>query len=107
MKTLLTGIVSAIVLTVAALFFFEHIPQARKIKQEHPTVVIVCGIILIIVTWHALHTILVVAALALAPLPLWLLHASFRSTDGLTGTNNSAETPVGQIMQMLGIDPKA
>lgn len=111
MKTLLTGVVSAMVIGVAVLFFFEHLPQARQIKQNHPTLVIVAGIGLIITIWYALHTILIVIGALLAPLPLWLLHAAFRSTEGLIGTemggNYFENTPVGQIMQMFGIDPQA
>lgn len=111
MKTLLAGIVSAIVLIVAAMFFFEFIPQARQIKQDHPNIVIVCGIILIVVIWHAIHTILIIAAIGLTPLPLCLLHASLRKTDGLLdgkqiGGDDFINTPVGQIMQVLGIDPR-
>lgn len=112
MKTLLTGIISAIILIVASLFFFEHIPQARQIKQNHPTLVIVCGVVLIIVIWHALHTILLVAGIAFVPLPLWLLHAAFRRVDGLMdgsrmGGDQFVDTPVGQLMQMFGIDPRS
>lgn len=112
MKTLLTGIVSAIILTLAGLFFFEHIPQARQIKQNHPTVVIVLGIVLIIVTWHAMHTILMVLGAALSPLPFYLLHASIRSSEGLIdpsqmGGDYFVNTPVGQIMQAFGIEPRA
>lgn len=112
MKTLLTGIVSAIVIILAILFFFEHIPQARQIKQNHPTLVIIGGIILVIVTWHALHTILLVVGAALAPVPFWFLHAALRSSDGLVdasqmGGNYFLNTPIGQIMQMFGIEPRA
>lgn len=112
MKTLLTGVVSAMIIAVAALFFFEHIPQARQIKQNHPTLVIIAGIILIIVTWHAFHTILLVLAAALAPLPLCFLHAACRSSENLIdGSELTGDyflnTPVGQIMQMLGLDPHA
>ena len=35
MRTLLTGVVSAIILTIAGLFFFEHIPQARRLRACH------------------------------------------------------------------------
>lgn len=112
MKTLLTGIVSAAILTIAALFFFEHIPQARQIKQNHPTFVIICGVVLVVVTWHAVRTILVVLGIALVPVPLWFVHALFRSSDGLIDGNRMGgdyflNTPVGQIMQMLGIEPSA
>lgn len=112
MKTLLTGIVSAIVLIIAGLFFFEHIPQARQIKQDHPTMVIIAGIILIVVTWHALHTILLVVGAALSPIPFYLLHASLRSSEGLIDSNEMGgdyfiNTPAGQLMQMLGIEPRA
>lgn len=111
MKTLLTGIISAIVLILAALFFFEHIPQARYIKQNHPTLVIICGIVLIVVTWHALRTILLVVGIALSPVPLWFVHAAFRSSDGLIdGTQMGGDyfknTPMGQVMQMLGIETR-
>lgn len=111
MKTLLTGIVSALFLTLAVLFFFEHIPQARQIKQNHPTLVIIGGLVLIVLTWHALHTILLVVAAALSPVPLWFLHAAFRSANNLLdgsqmGGNDFTNTPIGQIMQMLGIEPK-
>jgi len=112
MKTLLSGFVSAIIIVVAILFFFEHLPQARQIKQNHPTVVIVAGIGLIVVAWHALHTILFIVAAALSPIPLWFLHAAARSSEGLldgTELNGDyfARTPVGQIMQMVGIEPRA
>lgn len=112
MKTLLTGVVSSIVIAVAVLFFFEHIPLARQIKQNYPTLVIIGGVVLIIVTWYALHTILIVVGALMVPLPLWLLHAAFRSTNGLIdgqemGGNYFTNTPAGQIMQMFGIDPKA
>lgn len=112
MKTLLTGIVSAIVIILAILFFFEHIPQARQIKQNHPTLVICAGIILVIITWQALHTILLVVGAVLAPVPLWFLHASMRSTEGLVdgsqfGGDYFVNTPLGQIMQMVGIEPRA
>lgn len=112
MKTLLTGIVSAIIIILSILFFFEHIPQARQIKQNHPTFVIIGGIVLIIVAWHALHTILLVVGIALAPVPFWLLHAAMRSSDGLIdgtqlGGDYFVNTPVGQIMQMFGIEPRA
>lgn len=109
MKTLLSGFVSAFIIVVAILFFFEHIPQARQIKQNHPTLVIIAGIALIIVTWNALHTILVIGAAALAPVPLCLAHAALRSADGLidgTSANYYANTPIGQIMQMLGFEPR-
>lgn len=112
MKTLLTGIVSALIIILAVLFFFEHIPQARQIKQNHPTLVIIGGVILIVLVWHALHTILLVVAAALASIPLWFLHASFRSINDLIdgtrmGGNYFKNTPFGQIMQMLGIEPEA
>lgn len=112
MKTLLSGFVSALVIVVAILFFFEHIPQARQIKQNHPTWVIVGGIVLIVVTWHALHTILIIGAAALAPIPVWFVHAAFRSSDNLAegdelGVDYFARTPIGQIMQILGIEPRA
>lgn len=111
MKTLLTGFVSAVIIVVACLFFFEHIPQARQIKQNHPTLVIVGGIALIVVTWHALHTILIIVAAALAPIPLCLLHATFRSSENLIDNQMTGDyfvkTPVGQIMQILSIDPRA
>ena len=112
MKTLLTGVVSSIIIALAVLFFFEHIPQARQIKQNHPTLVIIAGIVLIIVAWHALHTILLVAGAFLAPVPLWFLHASLRSSSGLVsgsemGGDSFVNTPIGQIMQMVGIEPRA
>lgn len=114
MKTLLTGVVSAVIIVLAVLFFMEHIPQARQIKQNHPSVVIIAGIVLVFVTWHALHTILFVVAAAFAPVPMWVLHAAFRSTDklldgttGQMGAEYFANTPIGQIMQMLGIEPRA
>lgn len=111
MKTLLTGFVSAGTIVIAILFFFEHLPQARQIKQDHPTIVIVAGIVLVFVTWHALHTILLIIAAFLAPLPLCFLHAIFRSSENLIDSSMTGDyfvsTPVGQIMQILGIDPKA
>lgn len=112
MKTLLTGIVSSVIIVLAVLFFFEHIPQARQIKQNHPTLVIIGGILLIFVAWSAIHTILLVVAAAIGPIPLWFLHAAFRSSDHLLdGTqlkaDSFANTPVGQIMQMLGIEAHA
>lgn len=110
MKTLLTGVVSATAIVVAVLFFFEHIPQARQIKQNYPTLVIIGGIALVFVAWHALHTILIVVAAAFVPLPLCLFHAATRSPDNLlSGTNLGKDsfinTPMGHIMQMVGIDP--
>lgn len=111
MRTLLTGISSAVVLVVALLFFFEHIPQARQIKQNHPSLVIIAGILLVVATWHALHTILFVIGAALVPVPICLLHAAFRSSDNLIagnqGGNQLLSTPMGQFMQMFGLDPTA
>lgn len=110
MKTLLTGFISASVIVVAVLFFFEHIPHARQIKQNHPSVVIIAGIVLIFVTWKALHTILLIVAAFLAPLPICLLHALFRSSnfliDGTMTGDYFLSTPVAQIMQIFGVDPK-
>lgn len=111
MKTVLIGVVSSIAIAVAVLFFFEHIPLARQIKQNYPTLVIVGGVILIMITWYSLQTILLVVGAFIAPLPLWFLHASFRSTNGLVGATEMSgsyciNTPVGQIMQILGIDPQ-
>lgn len=111
MKTLLTGVLSAAIITVAVLFFMEHIPQARQIKQDHPNLVIIVGLILVVLTWRAFHTILIVLGAILAPVPLWFLHASFRSSEHLIdGTKISglylSQTPVGHIMQMLGIEPR-
>lgn len=112
MKTLLTGFISALIIVVAVLFFFERIPQARQIKQNHPTLVIIAGISLIIVTWQALNTILLVVAAALAPVPLWFIHAALRSSENLVDVSEMAgnyflNTPMGQIMQMVGIEPRA
>lgn len=111
MKTLLTGILSAAIITVAVLFFMEHIPQARQIKQDHPNLVIIVGLILVVLTWRALSTIFIVLGAILAPVPLWFLHAAFRSSEHLIdGTKVSglcqAQTPMGHIMQMLGIEPR-
>jgi len=112
MKTLLTGVVSAILLTVAGLFFFEHIPQARQIKQDHPTLVIISGVVLIIVGWQALNTILLVIGASLSPLPFYFIHAAARSSDGLIdsremGGDYFVNTPLGQLMQIVGIEPRA
>lgn len=112
MKTLITGVISAVCIIVAALFFFEHIPQARQIKQNYPTAVIVSGIVLILITWHALKTILFFVAAAIAPFPVWFLHASLRSSEHLIDSSSMggdyfARTPVGQLMQMFGIEPRA
>lgn len=112
MKTLVTGVTSAVILVISILFFFEHIPQARQIKQNHPSLVIIAGILLVIATWHALHTILFVVAAALVPIPLCVLHATFRSSNNLASgeqLNNSyfLATPMGQLMQMFGMEPRA
>lgn len=112
MRTLLTGVLSALFIAVAILFFFEHIPQARQIKQNHPSLVIVAGIALIVVTWQALHTILFVMAALVAPVPLWFVHASCRSSDNLVESSQMdgdyfLKTPIGQIMQMVGIEARA
>lgn len=112
MRTLLTGVTSAVILVISILFFFEHIPQARQIKQNHPSLVIIAGILLVIATWHALHTILFVVAAGLAPIPLCLLHAAFRSSSNLVEGERLNQgyflsTPMGQLMQMVGLDPVA
>lgn len=112
MRTLLTGMISAGCIILAILFFFEHLPRARQIKQNHPTLVIAGGILLIIVTWRALHTILWVVAAGLAPVPLWLLHGALRNTHNLMESSETrpdafVATPMGQIMQILGLEPRA
>lgn len=108
MKTLLTGLVSALIITLGVLFFCEYIPQARQIKQNHPTLVIVIGVILMVVGWHALHTILLTASALIAPLPVVLLHAACRSSANLASgsrvESNQVNTPLGQILQMFGFD---
>lgn len=110
MKTLLTGLISVVIITLGVLFFCEYIPQARQIKQNHPTVVILLGIGLVVVGWHALHTILLAASSLIAPLPIVLLHAAFRSTANLMSpaqiNENMLATPAGQVMQMIGIEPR-
>lgn len=113
MRTLLLGFICAGILILAVLFFLEYLPLARQIKQNHPNLVIAGGIALFIVTYHALSTILLIVGAALAPLPLWLLHATFRSSEGLIDNIQQedreffAHTPVGQVLQLLGFEPRA
>lgn len=108
MKTLLTGLVSALIIILGVLFFCEYIPQARMIKQNHPTLVIVIGVILMVVGWHALHTILLAASALLAPIPIVFIHASCRSSENLASGSkvdlNQVNTPFGQILQIFGFD---
>lgn len=111
MKTLLTGIISATVIVLGVLFFLEHIPQARQIKQNHPSVVVIAGIVIIFVGYQALRTILVVIMATIIPIPLFLLHAATRCSDNLVdessmGGDYFLRTPLGQIMQMIGINPR-
>lgn len=110
MKTLLTGLISVVIITLGVLFFCEYIPQARQIKQNHPTLVIVLGITLLVVGWHALHTILLATSSLIAPLPIVLIHAAFRSIANLLTpaqvNENLLATPLGQVMQMIGVEPK-
>lgn len=112
MRTLLTGLISALVVLGAALFFTDNIPRARQIKQNHPTLVVLAGFIMLLVAWHSLHTMVIVVAAGLSPVPLWLIHAALRSSDALIdgsqiAPNHFASTPFGLVMQAFGIEATA
>lgn len=112
MKILLTGVLSAIIIAISVLFFTDNIPQAREIKQKHPTLVIAAGIVLIIVFWHSISTLIIILAGALSSVPVWLLHASLRCSDNLVGgsesvINHFASSPLGLVMRLFGIEATA
>lgn len=113
MKTIVTGVLSAGLIVIAILFFTDHLPHAREIKRNHPNVVVVASIIMIILAWHSVYTLLVVLSALLSSLPLWLLHASLRDssnlvgpTEAITSSNRYASSPMGHLMSLFMVEPK-
>lgn len=108
----MTGILSAVLIALAVMFFTDVIPQARQIKEKHPMFVIVAGFVLIIMTWHSLYTLIMIMAAAFGAVPVWFIHASLRSSEGLidgsqSAKNHFASSPFGMVMQTLGLEASA
>lgn len=109
LKTVVLGAVCLAIMVVAILFFREHLPQARQIKQNHPTLVIVGGLLVVILGWRSFHTLLLMATGLLAPTPVWFLHAALRLSDKLAESGERtvyAQTPLGRLMKLCYVEPK-
>lgn len=112
LKAIVTGLVSGVLIALAIAFFTDYLPQAREIKQNHPTVVIVTGVILIILAWNSLHTIILVTIALTSSFPICLGHACLRDSSNLTSGSESSKnyfstTPVGRVMALLGFEATA
>lgn len=112
LKAIVTGLVSGVLIALAVAFFTDYLPQAREIKQSHPTVVIIAAIILIILAWNSLHTIILVTIALTSSFPMCLGHACLRDSSNLVSGPESSKnyfstTPMGRVMALLGIEATA